>query len=428
MLQFQQNVSAVIQRGAVTCAAVLSILTTACDAMQAQNKSRDSPVSTGVPTRSQVVALGKLIPDGDVIKISVVNAQDSRVNQILVKEGDFVKVNQVIAILQGENKAEQQLRDAQANVAIKRSQLLKIKQGDFKQGELVVQRAAIAELEARLRTETKQRQATIAETQATIHNAQLKYQRYVTLAADGAIKRSELDDAQEQFDKAKAVLSQNRAELENTTSTLAAQLTKEKANLKRLQEIRPVDIQIAQAQLQQAQIQVERSKAEQEDKQVRVPTPGQILRINTRVGEQVNTQQGIAELGQTKQMYAIAEVYETDIAKVILGQQATINSEYGGFSGEIKGKVAQIGLQIGKTRLNQDQNNPTNDVNARVVEVKIRIDAEDSPKVAALTGMQVRVKIDVARELGMGNRESGIGNRELGMGNWEWGIGKDQGI
>lgn len=398
MVKFQQGVSAVIRRCVVTSTAILSLLATAsCAAMQAQSKPRDFPVLTDVATSTRIVALGKLVPDGDVIKISVVNAQDSRVNQILVKEGDFVKANQVIAILQGQNKAEQQLRDAQANVAIKRSQLLKIQQGDFKQGELVVQRAAIAELEARLRTETKQRQATIAQTAATIRNAQLKYQRYVTLAQEGAIKRSELDDAQEQFDKAKAVLSQNQAELENTTSTVEAQLAKEKANLKRLQEVRPVDIEIAKAELQQAQIQVERSKAEQEDKQVRVPIGGQILRINTRVGEQVNTQQGIAELGQTKQMYAIAEVYETDIAKVRLGQQATINSEYGGFSGEIKGKIAQIGLQIGKTRLNQDQNNPTNDVNARVVEVKIRIDPEDSPKVAALTGMQVRVKIDVGK-------------------------------
>ncbi len=396
-MQFQQGVSVVLRQCvSYTTIISLSMLSVACGSIQAQNNPRDAPVQTEVATSSRVVALGKLVPEGDVIKISVVNAQDSRVNQILVKEGDFVKANQVIAILQGQNKAEQQLRDAQANVTIKRSQLLKIQQGDFKQGEITAQRAAITELEARLRTESQQRQATIAQAQATIRNTQLQYQRYVTLAHQGAIKRSELDDAQEKFDRAKAVLSQNKAELDNTTSTVQAQLAKEKANLKRLQEVRPVDIEIAKAELEQAQIQVEQQKAQLEDSQVRVPVAGQILRLNTRVGEQVNTQEGIAELGQTKQMYAIAEVYEIDIVKVRLGQQAIINSEYGGFSGDIRGKVDQIGLQIGKTRLNQDQNNPTNDVNARVVEVKIRIHPEDSSKVAALTGMQVRVKIDVA--------------------------------
>lgn len=395
MVQFQQGVSAVWRR-CVASTAILSLITcTACGAMQAQNSPRDSPTPMQVTASSQVVALGKLVPQGDVIKISVVNAQDSRVNQILVKEGDFVQANQVIAILQGQNRVKQQLREAQANVAIKRAQLQKIQQGDAKQGEITAQKAAIAELTARLRTETKQRQATIAQAEATVRNAELKYQRYVTLAAQGAIQRAELDDAEEQFARAKAILAQNQAELENTTSTLTAQLAKETANLKRLQEVRPVDVEIAKAELQQAQIQVEQSIAQLEDTQVRVPVAGQILRINTRVGEQVNTQQGIAELGQTKQMYAIAEIYETDIVKVKLGQPAIITSEYGGFSGELQGKVAQIGLQVGKTRLNQDQNNPTNDINARVVEVKIRIDPQDSPKVAALTGMQVRVRIEV---------------------------------
>jgi HlyD family secretion protein len=395
MVQFQQRLSAVWRRGVANTAIISLITCTACSSMQAQNNPGDSPSPTEVVSSSQVVALGKLVPQGEVIKISVVNAQDSRVNQILVKEGDFVRANQVIAILQGENRAEQQLREAQANVAIKRAQLRKIQQGDSKQAEIIAQKAAIAELAARLRTETKQRQAAIAQAQAKMRNVKLKYQRYTTLAAEGAIKRSELDDAEEQFETAKATLAQNEAELENTTSTLEAQLAKEKANLKRLQEVRPVDVEIAQAELQQAQTRVEQSKAQIEDTQVRVPIAGQILRINTRVGEQVNTQEGIAELGQTKQMYVIAEVYEADIGKVKPEQTAIIASEYGGFSGELQGEVAQIGLQIGRTRLSQDRNNPTNDVNARVVEVKIRIASQDSPKVAALTGMQVRVKINI---------------------------------
>jgi HlyD family secretion protein len=395
MVQLQQGVSTIIQC-CVSSTAILSLIVcTACGSMQAQNNPRDSPTPTEATTSSQIVALGKLAPQGDVIKISVVNAQDSRVNQILVQEGDIVQANQVIAILQGQNRVEQQLKETQANVAIKRAQLRKIQQGDSKQGEIIAQKAAIAEFTARLRTETKQRQATIAQAEATMRNAQLKYQRYLTLAAEGAIQRAQLDDAQEQFERAKAILAQNQAELENTTSTLAAQLAKETANLKRLREVRPVDVEIAKAELQQAQIQVEQSKAQLEDTQVRVPVAGQILRLNTRVGEQVNTQEGIAELGQTKQMYAIAEIYETDIVKVKLGHPAIITSEYGGFSGELRGKVDQIGLQIGKTRLSQDQNNPTNDVNARIVEVKIRIDSEDSPKVAALTGMQVRVRVKV---------------------------------
>jgi HlyD family secretion protein len=95
-------------------------------------------------------------------------------------------------------------------------------------------------------------------------------------------------------------------------------------------------------------------------------------------------------------MYAIAEVYETDIIRVKKGQATTITSEYGGFTGELKGNVSHVALQIGKAKLGQDQQNPNTDVNARVVEVKVRLNPADSTKVAALTGMQVRLKIDTA--------------------------------
>jgi HlyD family secretion protein len=39
---------------------------------------------------TKVTALGRLEPAGEVIKLSVANAQDSRVNQLLVTEGDRV--------------------------------------------------------------------------------------------------------------------------------------------------------------------------------------------------------------------------------------------------------------------------------------------------------------------------------------------------
>jgi HlyD family secretion protein len=126
---------------------------------------------------------------------------------------------------------------------------------------------------------------------------------------------------------------------------------------------------------------------------VRVPIDGQILKINTLVGEQVDTSEGIVELGKIKQMYAIAEVYETDVGQVKVGQRALIISEHGGFTGEIQGTVDHIGLQIKK----QDvlESDPAAAKDARVVEVKVRLDPQDSAKVAALTNLQVRVKIDL---------------------------------
>ena len=365
-----------------------------CTACSPISPTRSENLTLAIKKQSQIVALGKLVPKGEAIKLSVANAEDSRVNQILVKEGDYVRANQVIAILQGIERNTRDLEEAQKAVDFYRARLAQIKAGDAKKAEIEGQKAQIFRLKAQLLYETAEREAGIAIAQAQLRQAQLTYQRNQTLREQGAISQQDLDLAKEQLDLTAATLVQRKAQLNNTVQTLQQQITQERKNLAQLSEIRPVDIRVAQAELERALVAVEQRRADLEDTKVKVPISGQILRINTRVGEQVNTQQGIVELGQTDQMYAIAEVYETDIAKVKIGQTATIQSEYGGFGGEIKGIVEHIGLQIGTRKLSRSSTDPTQDENARVVEVKIRINPEDSSKVAGFTNMQVRVEID----------------------------------
>ncbi|NEO72416.1 HlyD family efflux transporter periplasmic adaptor subunit, partial [Moorena sp. SIO3H5] len=100
---------------------------------------------------------------------------------------------------------------------------------------------------------------------------------------------------------------------------------------------------------------------------------------------------GIVELGQTDQMMVVAEVYESDISKVKLGQKVTIISESKAFEGKLNGTIVRIGQQIDK----QDvlDTDPAADVDARVVEVDIRLNQEDSKTVTDLTNSQVIVKI-----------------------------------
>jgi HlyD family secretion protein len=121
---------------------------------------------------------------------------------------------------------------------------------------------------------------------------------------------------------------------------------------------------------------------------VQSPQTGQILKIHTFAGERVG-EKGIVALGNTQQMDVVAEVYETDIHKVAIGQQATIKSQ--GLSSELSGKVTEIGLQIGKKDvLGTD---PAADSDVRVVEVKISLDPDSSQKVRTLTNLQVNVII-----------------------------------
>jgi HlyD family secretion protein len=124
---------------------------------------------------------------------------------------------------------------------------------------------------------------------------------------------------------------------------------------------------------------------------VRSPINGKVLKIHTRAGEIVSNQ-GIADIGKTNQMYVVAEIYETDIKKVQIGQQATIASV--AFPGKLQGTVSQIGLQVSKQ--NVFDVNPQADTDQKVVEVKIRIsNPEDSQRVARLTNLQVQVMIHI---------------------------------
>ncbi len=373
----------------------LLLLTNGCSAdSQAQSEDTQIPTQNKVKQSKQVVALGKLIPKGEVIKLSVANAEDSRVNQILVEEGDRVEKDRVIAILQGFENRQRDLEEAQKAVELAQAKLEQTLAGDSKQAELAAQRANISRLESQLRNETAEKQAAIASAQAQLRQANLTYDRNKSLQKDGAVSQQALDETQEGLDMAQANLNERKAQLSNIKQSLEQEITQEKENLARLQEIRPVDVRVAEIELERAAIAVEQRQADLEDTKVKVPISGQILRINTRVGEQVNTSQGIVELGRTDQMYAVAEVYETDISKVKIGQPAVISSEYGGFDGKLKGTVEHLGLQVGGKKLSESAQDPTQDENSRIVEVKIRINPEDSKKVAGLTNMKVRVEIN----------------------------------
>jgi HlyD family secretion protein len=120
--------------------------------------------------------------------------------------------------------------------------------------------------------------------------------------------------------------------------------------------------------------------------EVRAPIDGQVLDVHARAGERVGAS-GILDLGATHAMFAIAEVYETDIGRVAVGQRAQVTSPT--FPATLGGVVERIRPKIEK----QDAlgTDPAARKDARVVEVEIRLD-QGAP-VAGLTLVQVEVVI-----------------------------------
>ena len=202
---------------------------------------------------------------------------------------------------------------------------------------------------------------------------------------EGAISQTVLDSYRLRVETLQGQLLQAQQQIQQAEF----QLKQSQGLLSSVREVRPTDIQLAEAQLQTAIVNVKRAEVDLDLAQVRAPIDGQVLKINTKTGEVVSQANGVIDLGNTNQMYVVAEVYETDIGRVKVGQAAAIASE--AFDGEITGKVESIGLRIAKNDvLGTD---PAAKTDVRVIEVKIKLD--DSKKVSGLTNLQVRVKIDV---------------------------------
>ena len=136
-----------------------------------------------------------------------------------------------------------------------------------------------------------------------------------------------------------------------------------------------------------ARAQLLRARAELELALVRAPIEGEVLEIHARDGERVGLQ-GILELGRTDLMYAIAEVFETDIGKVEIGQTATIRSA--ALAEPLQGTIEWINHKVGK--MDVLGTDPAARTDARVIEVEIRL--ADSSAAAGLTNLQVEVVIE----------------------------------
>ena len=346
-----------------------------------------------VPTITAVAALGRLEPQGEVICLSAPNSQTGiRVNQLLVKKGDKIRQGQVLAILDSYIPNLAALEKAKGQVEVSQANLQQVEAG-AKLGDIFAQKAAISRLEAELRGSFFTQKATIARLEAELKNSETENKRYQKLYQDGAISASDADTKRLRRDTVQQQLNEANASLKRTIETLQKQLTESKARLNSIAEIRPTDVQVAQANLQSAKASVQQAQAELNLSSIRSPINGQVLKINTWPGEIIGNR-GILELGQTQQMYVVAEVYETDIKKVRLGQKAIITSE--AFPGKIKGTVADIGLQVG--RQNIFNTNPGSNTDNRIVDVKIRIDnLADNQRVSSLTNLQVQALIQTSR-------------------------------
>lgn len=339
--------------------------------------------ATNTNTKDQpkaISALGRLEPQGEVIKVASPSALGtSRIVKLMVKEGDTVKQGQVIAILDSYDRSVAALLQAQSQAQESDRNLARVRAG-AKGGDIAAQAGNVEAAKAN----TNALVVNAKRIQAELEIANGEYKRFQKLQQEGAISDSLLDAYKLKVITLEGQLLQSQQQIQQA----AFQIKQSEGLLTSVREVRPTDIQFAEAQLQTAMVNVKKAEVDLDLAQVRAPIDGQVLKINSKTGEVVSQTNGVMDLGNTSQMYVVAEIYETDIGKIKVGQTATIESE--AFEGLITGKVDRIGLRIAKNDvLGTD---PAAKTDVRVIEVKIKLD--DSKKVAGLTNLQVRVKIE----------------------------------
>jgi HlyD family secretion protein len=427
-----------------------------------QLKKLTSAVSVA-PIPNTISAIGRLEPKGEIIKLSAPAglSGNSRVQQLLVREGQRVQQGQVVAILDNRDTSMAVVEEAKAKMQESRANLAQVRAGSPKDiqaqkfiiarlqaqlagekeaqqamisriaaqlsGEKIAQEATVTRLEAELLGQRESLKATVERVRAEQRNAQVDSGRYEFLYKQGAISQQERDrkqlnavttnqqliESQASLKRAIATIKQQISEARanqvktlntlqqqlieatanrnKTIATLQRQIDEEKEKLNRLLVVSPLNIQVAQAQVTNAIALMRKAQAELRQSYVKAPSSGEILKIHTKSGEMMGVN-GIAEIGQTDQMFVVAEVPEDSISKIRLGQTATISSDNGTFNGQLKGKVTEIGRKIGKKDvLNND---PAADIDARVVEVKIALSPEFNKQVSGLTNAKVTVEIN----------------------------------
>lgn len=333
-------------------AATATVTYTVLSGGKAQSKTAPAPVKA----HDEILAArGRVEPISEEIHIGA--EVSGKLQSVLVKEGDRVRAGQVIAVLEND-EYRAQVTSAEARLQEKQATLRRVVHGARDQ-------------------ERQEAMALVKEAEAVMENARSEADRRKGLLEKGAISREEADRAEQAYKVARA-----RHEAAVQHHRLLDDAAREE------------DRSRAEAEVQLALGQLAESRARLAKTFVRSPINGVVLRKHHNSGETVLDAPAtpIVTLGDVSRLRVRAEVDESDIAAIAVGQKVYVTADAYG-NKRFTGTLARIGSALGKKQVVSDE--PADLVDRKILEAFVDL--------APGTSLRPGLRVDVFIELGDGS-------------------------
>jgi HlyD family secretion protein len=291
-----------------------------------------------------------------------------RITQLLLKEGDTVKANQLLAVLDpGELQQEEAFYTASAEGASSQVQesAAALRFQERQVGD------QISQAEANLAAAESQRTAA----QAELDNARLSFDRADKMLKEGVVSQEQLDQARTAYQVAQSKIASLEKQIDAQRSAVAlARTNADQVSIRRSQ-LRGTQKQQAAAAAQRAKAGVRLAYAE-----LHAPIDGVIDVVAARVGEVVTPGQPVVTLINPDDLWVRANVEETYIDRVRIGDKLTVRLPSGE---EREGTVFYRGVEAAFAT-QRDVSRTKRDI--KTFEIRIRVDNSDRRLAVGMTG------------------------------------------
>ena len=349
------------------------------------------------------------------------------VQQVLVKDGDYVKAGQPLIILENQDLSLN-LQQAQAKLQAAKAQVLSASdtvqltsqthgtQVQQSQAQLAVSQSMIKVAQANInqaQSAIAVNRAKVAQAQTEVDKTQADYRRYTSLYQSGAVSAQQAETAKAAYENDRAnlaatnqIVEQSQAEMSNAEAQLqkavaGAEVSKGQAAQTDVAEqnvvVQQDQKQVAQAQVAQTNVEVALAQKQLEYTVIKSPTSGYVGKLTAQVGQKVQSGQALMAVVplQTEELYIEANFKETSLQNLRLGESAEI--EVDAYPGEVfRATVEGISPATGASFALLPPDNATGNYNKVVqwlpVRLAFRPDADPNHKLRA--GLSVKVTVD----------------------------------